>query len=262
MPVKLKGIVLPSSLVYPKLDSFSLFSIMEEVPVTEGLVGSYFLGSKNADPTYNFANPALPLLRVGSPNTTDVRFAKLSRLTGYFNTQLPSYTTQTIIVLGRQQSTSQATPAVFVSNYLKVSATDVTGDSLMKRWGTYNTSNAAFYAQTSATTVDSVQRIDGVAGDEFSVFGGIVSSSAIGAWSMSESMAPWFTSKSVSTRGTTSRPLLIGATYSATEFTDFASVGAVLIYQGDIGTTQMQSVMDWLRNVVGVQAGIWSAPKG
>lgn len=40
MPVKLKGITLPSSLIYPKLDSFKLFDVMSQVPVTDGLVGS------------------------------------------------------------------------------------------------------------------------------------------------------------------------------------------------------------------------------
>lgn len=42
MTVKLKGIVLPPALNYPKLDDFKLFDIMAQVPVTAGLVGSYF----------------------------------------------------------------------------------------------------------------------------------------------------------------------------------------------------------------------------
>lgn len=82
MPVKLKGIILPSTLTYPKLDDFKLFDVMAQVPVTDGLVGSYFLGSKNADPSYNFANPSLPLSVNFNPDFSDPRFSVLSVLKG------------------------------------------------------------------------------------------------------------------------------------------------------------------------------------
>lgn len=59
-----------------------------------------------------------------------------------------------------------------------------------------------------------------------------------------------------------SRTLRIGATYVNNEFTGDMGISAVLIYNKDIGGTNMITVMNWLRNVVGVQAGIWSAPKG
>ena len=263
MTVKLKGIILPSTLVYPKFDDFKLFDVMKEVPYKTGLLGSYFLGGKNVDPTYNFANPALPLLAVGNPDTTDARFAKLSRLTGYFNTQLPSTTSLTIVTLCRQQPTTQQTPSALISNYLKVDASNVSGDSLMKRWRTDGTSEATFYAQTTETAVTSVSRNDQVAGDEFSVVGGLITSSGstIGVWTMNETTNPGFGAVNIPSRSTTSRPFLIGCTYSDTEFTSYASVSAMLIYQGDIGSTPMANVMNWLRNVVGVKAGIWPAPK-
>lgn len=247
----------------PPLSSFQLFNVMDTNPHKTGLLGSYFLGGKSADPTYNYANPDLPLLTVGNPDTTDARFAKLSRLTGYFNTQLPSTISQTIVALCRQQPTTQQTPSALISNYLKVDASNVSGDSLMKRWRTDSTSEVAFYAQTTETAVTLVTRGDQVAGEEFSVVGGLITSSGttIGAWSMNETTDPGFGQASMPSRGTTSRPFLIGSTYSDTEFTSYASISAMLIYQGDIGGTPMRNVMNWLRNVVGVQAGIWSAPK-
>lgn len=263
MTVKLKGIILPSTLVYPKFDDFKLFDVMKEVPYKTGLLGSYFLGGKNVDPTYNFANPALPLLPVGNPDTTDARFAKLSRLTGYFNTQLPSTTSLTLIALCRQQPTTQQSPSPLISNYLKVDASNVSGDSLMKRWRTDGTSEVAFYAQTTAGAVTLITRGDQVAGDEFNVVGGLITSSGstIGAWSMNETTDPGFGAVNIPSRSTTSRPFLIGSTYSDTEFTVGASVSAMLIYQGDIGSAPMTNVMNWLRDVVGVYAGIWAAPK-
>jgi len=78
MTVKLKGIVLPPTLNYPKLDDFKLFDIMAQVPVIGGLVGLYFLGSRNADPTYNFANPSLPLIQHLSPGYSDSKCSILS----------------------------------------------------------------------------------------------------------------------------------------------------------------------------------------
>lgn len=248
---------------WPKLDDFELFSAMNTNPVKTNLLGSYFLGSANIDPTYNFANPSLPLIINGIPDVSDRRFAKLSRGTGYFDTQIKSRQSQTVVVLGRQQPQSQLTPSVYLSNYFKVDASDVSGDSLMKRWRTDNTSEVTFYAQNTEKTVKSVSRNDMVAGDEFSVVGGLITSSGatIGAWSMNENTNPGFGVLGIGSRAVTSRNFLIGCTYSDTEFTSFARISAVLIYDGDIGGTPMTNVMNWLRDTVGVEAGIWNAPR-
>ncbi|WP_416329030.1 hypothetical protein [Raoultella planticola] len=247
----------------PPLSNFQLFNVMDTNPHKTGLLGSYFLGGKSADPTYNYANPDLPLLVHGNPDVSDPRFAKLSRLTGYFDTQLPSTTSQTIVALCRQQPTTQQSPSPLISNYLKVDASNVSGDSLMKRWRTDGTSEVAFYAQTTETAVTLVTRGDQVAGDKFNVVGGVVitSGTLIGAWSMNETSNPGFNQTGMASRSTTTRPFLIGSTYSDTEFTSYASISAMLIYEGDIKGTPMTNVMNWLRNVVGVEAGIWTAPK-
>ncbi|WP_142292402.1 hypothetical protein, partial [Klebsiella pneumoniae] len=108
MPVKLKGITLPSSLIYPKLDGFKLFDVMAEVPVTDGLVGSYFLGSKNADPSYNFANPSLPLSVNLSPDFSDARFSVVSVLKGFFDTGITSTAQQTIISIAKMPNQTAA----------------------------------------------------------------------------------------------------------------------------------------------------------
>ena len=248
----------------PPLSGFQLFNVMNTNPHKTGLVGSYFLGGKSADPTYNYANPDLPLLVHGTPDTSDPRFAKMSRLTGYFDTQLPSTNSLTIVTLCRQPPKTQQTSSALISNYLKDGASSSSGDSLMKRWRSDgSTSEVTFYAQTTETAVSSIWRYDNVAEDEFSVVGGLITTggSTIGAWSMNETTDPGFSSANISSRSVTSRPFLIGSTYSETEFTVYASVSAMLIYQGDIGGTPMSDVMNWLRNVVGVEAGIWTAPK-
>ncbi|HHS9612552.1 TPA: hypothetical protein ACTXE0_004595 [Klebsiella michiganensis] len=244
------------------LTDFNLFHVMNTNPFKDGLIGSYFLGKKNADPTYNFANPELPLAVHGSPDISDPRFAKLSRSTGYFDTQIASSTEQTIIVLGRQQQQPQV--SVFVSNYLKVDATNVTGDTVMTRWRTDATSEVVFYAQTSLNGVTSVARNNIIPADSFGVFGGLIASSltAIGAWSMNETTAPGYQPINIPGRVASQRSLLIGCSYSDTEFLSPASVSAVLIYSNDIKGEPMANVMNWLRNRVGVEAGIWSAPKG
>lgn len=258
MSVKLKGIVLPSSLTYPKLDSFSLFSVMSEVPVTDGLVGSYFVGSRNADPTYNFANPSLPLIPFLSPDYTDPKFALLRVGRGYFDTQIAPSTTQTIIAIARVP----AATGVITSNYYKDSSGNISGDTLMEN---ISTSKAVrYYAQSSVNGATFTGRdISGFSIGDFGVVGGIISSApAVGAWTMSESTEPAASIAIFPTRVLNSRTIRIGASYATNEFDNDIAISAVLIYNTDIGGPNMTTVMNWMRNVVGVQAGIWSAPKG
>lgn len=247
----------------PPLSSFQLFSVMDTNPYKTGLVGSYFLGGKSADPTHNYANPDLPLLVHGNPDVSDPRFAKLSRLTGYFDTQLPTTTPQTWVVLGRQHPVAQTSQSIYLSNYIKNADGTVNGDTLMKRWRTDGASEAIFYSQISETAVDSLARTDNIAGDAFNVVGSLIvpSGTTIGTWTSSETASPDFSAKTTASRMANSRPILIGSTYVDNEFTAPASVSAVLIYNSDPGSANMRNVMNWLRNVVGVQAGIWSAPK-
>lgn len=86
----------------PPLSEFMLFDIMDSNPAKEGLLGSYFLGNRNADPTYNFANPSLPLLAVGDIPTQS-KYATLSK-SGFYDTGIPSETNITLIALSRQPS--------------------------------------------------------------------------------------------------------------------------------------------------------------
>lgn len=257
MTVKLKGITLPSTLIYPKLDDFKLFDIMSEVPVTDSLVGSYFLGSKNADPTYNFANPDLPLISNLSPDYTDSKYALLSINRGYFDTQIAPSITQTIIAIAQVPESN----GVIVSNYYKDNSGNITGDTLGEFIST--TKALRYYAQSSENNITSVSRdISTFSAGDFGVVGGIISSTpAIGGWSMSESLTPAANTATLPGRVLNSRTLRIGASYDTSEFINDIGVSAVLIYNTDIGGANMITAMNWLRNVVGVEAGIWSAPK-
>lgn len=258
MTVKLKGIVLPPALNYPKLDDFKLFDIMAQVPVTAGLVGSYFLGSRNADPTYNFANPSLPLIQRLSPDYSDSKCTVLSVNRGYFDTQIVPSTSQTIVAIAKVSSAT----GVIASNYLKDSGGSVSGDSLMEIISTVK--QLRYYAQTGASSITSVTRdISSFNTGDFGVVGGIISSApAVGSWSMSDTIPPAATIATLPARAINSRTLRLGASYDTSEFINDIGIAAVLIFNTDIGGSNMVTVMNWLRNVVGVQAGIWSAPKG
>lgn len=236
-------------------------TIMASNPVTTNLLGSYFLGAKNSDPTRNFANAALPLLVNGSPSYVDSKCARLSRGTGYFDTQIPSRQSLTIVALAKQPATTDTTIAV--ANYFKDTSGNTTGDTLMTRWVSGNPL-VTFYAQTGATTgVTGVGQTRPVVAGEYNVFGSLIVASGltIGAWAMSETTDPAFSTATLSTRNFSTRTFLIGATYSTTEYLTPTDISAVLIYDGDVGATNMRAIMNWLRNTVGVEAGIWSSPK-
>ncbi|MGK8935613.1 hypothetical protein ACRS85_23540 [Pluralibacter gergoviae] len=261
MAVKLKDIVLPNTLVYPKIDTFKLFEIMADAPVKNGLVGSYFLGSKNADPTYNFANPALPLIAYGAPDITQTTFSRLSRSRGYFSTQLASTATLSILAIARQPASGFQSP--IVASYAKDGSNLVTGDTLLNRFQSANSmGDVVMYAQNTSGGVTNSGRNTPVNPGDFHVFGGVISAvPSVGAFTMSETTDPAYSSAPVPARGISTRALLIGSTYSDSEFLQDADVAAVLIYNTDIGVSSMATMMKWLRNAVGVQAGIWSAPK-
>ncbi|HCZ9102496.1 TPA: hypothetical protein O4G09_005658 [Klebsiella michiganensis] len=258
MPVKLKGIILPSTLTYPKLDDFKLFDVMAQVPVTDGLVGSYFLGSKNAAPTYNFANPSLPLSVHFNPDFSDPRFSVLSVLKGYFDTGITPTAQQTVISIAKIPNQT----AAIVSSYLKDSSGNVTGDTILE--SITATKSLRTYAQSSSNAVTQSARDNSSFNfDDFFVSGGVITGTpSVGAWIMSETASPAGTYTTLPGRVVANRTLRIGASYSSTEFTADIGISAVVIYNKDIGSDNITTVMNWLRNVVGVQAGIWSAPKG
>lgn len=254
------ALVIPGANFYngPLVSDFELFSIMNDVPYKTGLLGSYFLGSKNADPTYNFANPSLPLLAVGDIPTQN-KYATLSRA-AYYDTQLLSQTSVTIIAMGRQPASGVA--GIAVSSYLK-DGSGTTGDTLIDRWSG-STAQVSFYAQSSATAVTQANRTTDVVGGGYHVYGALITDSglAIGTWTMSETTDPGHTDAVMSGRSVSSRTLRIGSTYSDTEFlTATIDLSAVLIYSGNVGSSNMTAVMNWLRNSVGVAAGIWPGPK-
>ncbi|MDE1587414.1 hypothetical protein [Klebsiella quasipneumoniae] len=245
----------------PPVSDFLLFDVMNTNPAKDGLLGSYFLGKKNADPTYNFANPELPLIQHGEPDITDYRHARLGRNLGYFDTQIPSQSSITILNLGRQPASGKI--GVAVSSYMKDTSGNASGDTIIKNWsGTV--SRVGFYAQDTAASVKLATRDDGVVANEYSAFGGLVTTAGttVGVWSMNETTDPGFTSLVIGTRAVSGRTLLLGATYSDAEFLSTMDLSATLIYSGDIGGTNVRAVMNWLRNTVGVAAGIWSAPRG
>ncbi|HIE9102400.1 TPA: hypothetical protein ACXP61_004991 [Klebsiella pneumoniae] len=260
MTVKLKGITLPDTLTYPKLQDFQLFSVMEDTPIKTGLVGSYFVGSKNADPNHNFANPALPLLTKLNPDISDSRFALLSALTGYFDTQIPSSSTQSFVAIVRVPSATSA----ILANYTKDTPTTSSGDVAAININTDATKTLGYYVQTSSTGTSPVTRsLNDFSAGDFAVVGGVISSNlTVSAWTMSETASPAASTSGAFTQHITNgRTLRIGATYLDNRFTGKIGISSLVLYNQDIGSAGMVQVMNWMRNTVGVQAGIWNAPK-
>lgn len=256
MAIRLRGVTLPNTLSYPKLSEFELFSVMANCPVTLGLVGSYFLGSKNADPTYNFANPSLPLISMGTPVISE-KYATLSRSSGYFDTQIPSSATLTMLAISRYPTTTAlAAGFPIVSNYSKPD-TVASGDTLFSRAGiqAYGglTSGVQGVTYPSASITSS-------AGDYIITAGLITATPAVGAYYYDSTDTVRSNGAGMSSRQVSTKNLLIGATQSSTEWLTGGDVSAILIFNNDIGATlNMKIVMDWLRHTVGVQAGLWTS---
>lgn len=255
MTIKMRGFTLQEPSYFPDLADFQLFSVMANCPVKAGLIGSYFLGSKNADPTHNFANPSIPLLKVGSPVISQ-KYASLSRGGGYFDTQLPSSATLTIVAISRYPAASALAAGVpIVSNYAKPD-TIASGDTLFNRVGVQAYGNQASGVQGATYNA----AITAVAGDYVITGGLIASTPAVGAFYYDSNGAVQRTIAGMTGRSVSAKTLLIGATQSSTEWLTAGDISAVLIFNTDIGAaTNMQIVMDWLRKTVGVQAGIWSS---
>ncbi|CAI2121036.1 Uncharacterised protein [Serratia fonticola] len=248
--LKYRG-VFPSTLVYPKIEDFEIFKIMADAPVKTGLIGSYFVGKRNISPLYNFANPDLPLLQVGKP-TFQREYAALSHA-GYFDTQIKPTAKMSVITITRYPSAAKLANRVpIVSSYFKDPSGAISGDTML--WGA---NGFMAYAQAGASVVTSATKGVAYAEDEFCVVGQIISANpAVGAWVLGEVGAA-YSSTPMGGRVTSNQTILIGSTHSDNEFLNDSSVSAVLIYNNDIGTTAMNATMLWLRDSVGVEAGIW-----
>lgn len=251
MAVKLIGV--DAGTGFPKLPSFSpIGSVMASNPYTQGLVGSYFLGALNRVPTYNFTNSGLDLTQVGAPSFVNTH-ASMSNGSGYFDTHLLSSDTLTFIVLSKTQATTlQSAP---ISNYYK-DGTAVGGDTIQQR----NAPSTFAYSQNTATTVTSAFVTSDVGLGVFGISAMIVSASpAVGAfWLKTDGTLSTSGSVAMNTRAKNGKTLLLGSAYSTTEMLGVSDVAAVLIYNNDIGVANLTSQMKWMRNNVGVAAGIWT----
>ncbi|HIH8965352.1 hypothetical protein [Serratia marcescens] len=251
MALKLRGIHLGSG--FPKLPTFSVIgSAMSSIPYSAGLEGSYFLGALNQVPTYNFTNSGVDLISHGSP-TFSMQSAAMSNGTGYFDTQLLSSDTLTFIILSKTQSTSnQSAP---ISNYFK-NGSAVGGDTIQQR----NQPSNYCYAQNTDSTVSTASVNADVGLGVFGVSGMIVSAApAVGAfWLKTDGTVSQSGAVAMTTRAKNGRSLLLGSSYSATEMLGVSDVAAVLIFNTDIGVGNLTTLMRWMRNTVGVAAGIWT----
>ncbi|MCY1909541.1 hypothetical protein OW997_17070 [Klebsiella pneumoniae] len=250
--LKQQDVIFPEGPRYAYIEDFELFDIMAQSPVKDNLAGAYFIGSRNVDPLYNFANPELPLLQVGKPTFSRL-YADMSH-GNHFDTQIKVTDTMTIVTISQCPDSSESSVRQpVVSNYFKDSTGAATGDSLM--WGG---NSVMAYAQEGVVGVQRAGAVTKFVKNEFAVIGQIVSAApATGAWVFRGDDSAVNAVATMTGRTVNARTLLIGSTYSNSEFLTGARTSAVLIFNGDIGRAGITKVMNWLRHDVGVAAGIW-----
>ncbi len=250
--LKQQDVIFPKGPRYAYIEDFQLFDIMAESPVKDNLAGAYFIGSRNVDPLYNFANPELPLLQVGKPVFSRL-YADMNH-GNHFDTQIRVTDTMTIVAISEcPDSSANSMRLPVVSSYFKDSTGGATGDTLM--WGG---NSVLAYAQEGERAVRSSGIGNAFAKGDFAVIGQIVSAApATGAWVFRDDDSAVNTAATMTGRAVSARSLLIGSTYSNSEFLTGARISAVLIFNGDIGRAGITKVMNWLRHDVGVAAGIW-----
>ncbi|HBY4200487.1 TPA: hypothetical protein MIU04_21160 [Klebsiella pneumoniae] len=249
--LKQQDVIFPEGPRYAYIEDFELFDIMAQSPVKDNLAGAYFIGSRNVDPLYNFANPELPLLQIGKP-VYSRHYADMTH-GNHFDTQIKLTNKMTIVTISQcPDSSENSVRQPVVSNYFKDSTGAVTGDSLM--WGG---NSVMAYAQEGVVGVQRAGAVTTFVKNDFAVIGQIVSATpATGAWFLKGDVGA-YAAVNLSARNISDRTLLIGSTYSASEFLTGARTSAVLIFNSDIGSNSMSKVMNWLRYEVGTAAGIW-----
>ncbi|AWF35278.1 hypothetical protein CSC17_4501 [Klebsiella oxytoca] len=249
--LKQQDVIFPEGPRYAYIEDFELFDIMAQSPVKDNLAGAYFIGSRNVDPLYNFANPELPLLQIGKP-VYSRHYADMTH-GNHFDTQIKPTDKMTVVTISQCPDSSETTVRQpVVSNYFKDNTGAVTGDSLM--WAG---NSVMAYAQEGIVGVQRAGAATTFAKNDFAVVGQIVSGApATGAWFLKGNVGT-YAAINLNSRAVSDRTLLIGSTYSASEFLTGARTSAVLIFNGDIGSKNMNKVMSWLRYEVGTAAGIW-----
>lgn len=230
---------------FPQASEFETLAL--DVPVKSGLLGAYFTSSYTADPLYNYANPTKPLVKKGNP-LVEGPYA-VCNAQNCFDTGILSQNEMSVISIAlRSDNSSAGGQGMVISNYdgvggdsLRLTDTSVVANA----WVTAGLTNAI-------TPIVNIPNTDFVIGTgQFnpgrSVSGfydptakNIVSNSSLGAG-----------------RRVQSNTLLIGGHRSAGQFTGWAHVSVVLVFNRLLTVDEYKSICLYLRFTFGPQFLIW-----
>lgn len=159
--LNLSDITLPASTGYQRLINMAKL----ELPITSGLVGLYQFNGGQSLSVINNANPALPLLIVGSPE-----FSALGVKANYlncFDTQLPDTPAFTYIVIAKPAATIHADNDVnLIGNYTGTAGGN--GVNLSLNMGI--TSLVSGVANQVPSTINTIRNISGFVSTDWNIF--------------------------------------------------------------------------------------------
>ncbi|EMH1202251.1 hypothetical protein V6A83_003702 [Serratia marcescens] len=230
---------------FPKASDFETIAL--DVPVKSGLLGAYFTTEYTADPLYNYADPTKPLKKIGNP-LFEGPYA-VCNAQNCLDTGIPSQNEMSVISIAlRSDTAASAGQGMVVSNYdgvggdsLRLTDTSVVANS----WVTAGLTNAI-------TPIVNIPNTDFVIGT--------------GQFNPGRSVAGFYdpTTKSVISnsslgagRQVQSNTLLIGGHRSAGQFTGWAHVSVVLVFNRLLTVDEYKSICLYLRFTFGPQFLIW-----
>ncbi|MBN5301046.1 hypothetical protein ACTVNX_03810 [Serratia nevei] len=251
------GIVYTPGPAYRHISEFIVENPYYDLPVSQGIIGAYFLSNKMKNPLNNHANLSKPLLRIGSP-TVGNSFTSFSDGNQY-DTQLPVGTSAasnaavTIITVAKNPSkTADAWP---IGNYLGGSGAISSDNILLRKDAQMEvyTSNGTGLASTVTNLVGA-----GATGQLLITAGQFGPTSVTGSCYRPAEDDLLQSSRAVESRKTKptanyrigGRP---GMTGNGTP-----DVACVLIYEGRMSNADLLTVCRYLRMTFGARYNLWS----
>ncbi|MFP7323745.1 hypothetical protein [Serratia marcescens] len=230
---------------FPKASDFETMAL--DVPVKLGLLGAYFTTEYTADALYNYADPTKPLKKIGSPQL-DGPYA-VCNAQNCFDTGIPSQNEMSVISIALRSDTAVSTgQGMVVSNY-----DGVGGDSLR-----LTDTSVVANAWVTAGLTNAITPIVNIPNTDFVI--------ATGQFNPGRSVSGFYdpTAKNIVSKSSLgagrqvqSNTLLIGGHRGAGQFTGWAHVSVVLVFNRLLTVDEYKSICLYLRFTFGPQFLIW-----
>lgn len=240
---------------YPNISEFIIpvvDNIFSDLPVTEQLIGAYFLSTQNISPLTNFADYSQSLKVTGSP-VLGSRYATLNRA-NHYDTGLILDADSSIVTVSLMADTTAG--GMVAANFYTNPADSLNYGSSVQ------VANSVFTARESGGSGSSIPVTYNFASDV------PAGSMAIGTMNVTNSnVAIGFfrpasevlgiASAPVTTRRKSDRPLLLGTTYSDTVFLGDSHPSVVLVYNQSLSSANILLISKYLKNVFGARYGLF-----